>query len=120
MWKKILKIPHGIVEPSCVVNMNLKDVERIAGINLCARRLRERHAHRTAGRQDMDTPCIGSVQVQNERRKETAPAPYPLAAAPDEPQRQSLLGRVNVKEPSGDRGLSIHFIVRLYLIVLSS
>ena len=85
MWKKILKIPHGVVEPSRVVDVDLKDVERIAGINLRARRLRERHAHRAAGRQDMDTPCIGIVQVQNERRKETAPAPDPLAAAPDEP-----------------------------------
>ena len=64
---------------------DLKDVERIAGINLRARRLRERHAHRAAGCQDMDTPCIGIVQVQNERRKETAPATDSLAAAPDEP-----------------------------------
>ena len=85
MGKKIFKIPHGVVEPSRVVDVDLKDVERIAGINLRARRLRERHAHRAAGCQDMDTPCIGIVQVQNERRKETAPATDSLAAAPDEP-----------------------------------
>jgi len=108
MREKIFKIPHGILEPSRVVNMDIKDIESIAGINLRACRLRKRYAHRAAGCQDGDTFRIGSVQVQKERRQEAAPARDPLAAAPDQPQCQSLLGRVNVKEPSGDQGLSIH------------
>jgi len=70
MREKIFKIPHGILEPSRVVNMDIKDIESIAGINLRACRLRKRYAHRAAGCQDGDTFRIGSVQVQKERRQE--------------------------------------------------